>query len=186
MNTYNPMQAAYYAAVAELTSEQAQQFYRNTALEFLYCFGEGLLVLISGTVRLGQLTGDCVHNWLNKQYSGKALAVTQRLLTGVTPIALLPAQTPKPNTSAVSTETTLPRIERNTPLVDRMISVVDTSVIGKPKPKTARSGRWHQCNTNIVFGIDGKTVKELRAMAKEQGYRNTSKLTKAELLGLLA
>jgi hypothetical protein len=70
-------------------------------------------------------------------------------------------------------------------LEERMISVVDSSVTNKPKPKTARSG-LHQCNNNIVFGIDARSVKELRAMAKEQGYRNLSRLTKRELLGLLA
>jgi hypothetical protein len=166
------------AAVAELISSQAQQYYKELTSEFTACFSEGLLTLVAGTVYLGQLSRQYLYEL---ELNARALPDIELpfepplVLSGFVPFGLLE-----------SNNHVAPNKRRRRSLEERMISVVDSSVINKPKPRTARSGQHHQCNSNIVFGIDSRTVKELRAMAKEQGYRNLSKLTKRELLRLLA
>jgi hypothetical protein len=169
MNTYSPVRAA------------AQQYYKELTSEFTACFSEGLLTLVAGTVYLGQLSRQYLYELeLNARALPDIEPPPQLLLNpGFISFGLLPASEP-PRRGLASEPPA-----HSVALVDRMISVVDDSVAGKPKPKTARSG-LHQCNNNIVFGIDARSVKELRAMAKEQGYRNLSRLTKRELLRLLA
>jgi hypothetical protein len=166
MNTqnYNP----FKAVAVELVSPQAQEFYATQTLQALTF----ALIAVTETVRLGYLFGD----WVREQEYKARKEQTQQLLEGFEPYALLACgdedQAPKTKHSTVAAD-----------LVNRMISVVDEVEASKPRPKNRRVGHT---TTSIAFGIDGKTVKELRALAKEQGYRNTSKLTKRELLGLMA
>jgi hypothetical protein len=163
MNTqnYNP----FKAVAVELVSPQAQEFYATQTLRALTF----ALIAVTETVRLGYLFGD----WVREQEYKARKEQAQQLLGGFEPYALLASgDEPKEQTSTISAD-----------LVNRMISVVDEVEASKPRPRNRRVGHT---TTNIAFGIDGKTVKELRVLAKEQGYRNTSKLTKRELLGLMA
>jgi hypothetical protein len=160
MNTqnYNP----FKAVAVELVSPQAQEFYATQTLRALTF----ALIAVTETVRLGYLFGD----WVREQ---EYKARKEQALGGFEPYALLASgDEPKEQTSTISAA-----------LVNRMVSVVNEVEASKPRPRNRRVGHT---TTNIVFGIDGKTVKELRALAKEQGYKNTSKLTKRELLGLMA
>jgi len=166
MNTqnYNP----FKAVAVELVSPQAQEFYATQTLRALTV----ALIAVTETVRLGYLFGDWVREQEYKaRQSRKEQA--QQLLGGFEPYALLASgDEPKEQTSTISAD-----------LVNRMISVVDEVEASKPRPRNRRVGHT---TTNIAFGIDGKTVKELRVLAKEQGYKNTSKLTKHDLLRLMA
>jgi hypothetical protein len=182
MNKYSPFKAAARAAVVELTSTQAQQFYKTRATEDLHLF-------LCFVLTLAAIASLFIDRFVQARLEPNTRAVLA--LTGKVPVALLPpsaeyaAETPKPSTSEVSADQTVRLQSRHqlTTRIDRLISTVNEFEASRPRPKTRRVGFT---STNIVFGIDGKTVKELRAIAKEQGYRNTSKLTKAELLGLLA
>jgi hypothetical protein len=165
MNKYSP----FKAAVVELTSTQAQQYYKEQLVKDVGTTLVWFVTLcVTETIRLGYLTRDWVETIERDATVGllapvREVTKDQHLLTGFKVAGLL---APAPST-----------------LIDRMISVVDEVEASKPRPKNRRVGHT---TTNIAFGIDGKTVKELRALAKEQGYRNTSKLTKRELLGLMA
>jgi hypothetical protein len=180
MNKYSP----FKAAVAELTSTQAQQFYKTRAAEDLHntlCF----------VITLAAIASLLLDRWVQAQQrrSLPHIAVTRLLLLPAAgaptkrlkglglPVGLLAA--PVGTVSAGAGGGAKP----SEALIARMISVVDDVEASRPRPKTRRVGFT---STNIVFGIDGRTVKELRAIAKEQGYRNVSRLSKAELLGLLA
>jgi hypothetical protein len=177
MNTYAPFKAALKAATVELTSTQAQQYYKDQLVKDLGTTLVWFVTLcVTETIRLGSLTRDWVETIERDATTSEVVGLLapvrevtkdQHLLTGFKVAGLLtPAPEQTPST-----------------LIDRMISVVDEVEASKPRPRNRRVGHT---TTNIVFGIDGRTVKELRALAKEQGYKNTSKLTKRELLGLMA
>jgi hypothetical protein len=182
--SYNP----FKAVVIELVSPQAQEFYAAQTLQALTF----ALIAVTETVRLGYLFADWICEQEYKARDKKEPR-SQGLLGGFEPYALLlggdetKEQTTKDQVKLLGgapqpkllTQAQAPC----TDLVNRMISSVDEGESSKPRPKTRRVG---YTSTNIVFGIDGKTVKELRVLAKERGYKNTSKLTKRELLGLLA
>jgi hypothetical protein len=186
MNKYSP----FKAAVAELTSTQAQQFYKTRATEDLHntlCF----------VITLAAIASLLLDRWVQAQQrrSLPHIAVTRLLLlpaAGVPtkrlkglglPVGLLAAPVGTVSAGAALTAGAGGGAKPSEALVARMISVVDDVEASRPRPKTRRVGFT---STNIVFGIDGRTVKELRAIAREQGYRNVSRLSKAELLGLLA
>lgn len=49
-------------AFAALTSPNAIAWYRATAVEVMLCFVEGLVILMAGTCRLGQLAHIALYN----------------------------------------------------------------------------------------------------------------------------
>jgi hypothetical protein len=49
------------AVAAQLSSPEAVAFYKSCALECLYCFGAGLLILIAGTIRTGQILRELIY-----------------------------------------------------------------------------------------------------------------------------
>jgi hypothetical protein len=165
MNKYSPFKAALDAAVVELTSTQAQQYYKTNATEALtatLCF---VVFCVTETIRLGSVFRDWVED-LAQERRPQA----QGLLTGSRVAGLLP---PAEGRVDKLTRDKRPRPKRSATLIDRMVSTVDEVEASSPRPTTRRVGLT-------------STVKELRALAKEQGHRNTSRLTKRELLGLLA
>jgi hypothetical protein len=78
------------AVAAQLSSPEAVAFYKSVALECLYCFCEGLVILIAGTLRAGQITRELIHSAhqvileMNRKPQGIPA------LPGFQPIALLP------------------------------------------------------------------------------------------------
>ncbi len=189
MNTYAPFRAAYLAAAVELTSTQAQQYYKEQLAKDLgTTFVWFVTLFVTETIRLGYVARDYVETIEREATGTTTLEGPLKLLTGFEEVTK--EEQPQHLLTGFKVAGLLapaPRLRTTTKLVkeavDRMISVVDEVELSKPRPKTRRVGHT---STNIVFGIDGKTVKELRVLAKEQGYRNTSKLSKRELLGLLA
>jgi hypothetical protein len=183
MSKYSP----FKAAVAELTSTQAQQFYKTRAAEDLHntlCFVLTLAAIASLLLDRwvqAQQRRSLPHIAGDEQLLLPAAGVPTKRLKGLgLPVGLLAAPV---SAGAALTAGAGGGAKPSEALIARMISVVDDVEASRPRPKTRRVGFT---STNIVFGIDGRTVKELRAIAREQGYRNVSRLSKAELLGLLA
>lgn len=55
------------AAAAQLSSPEAVAWYKSVALECLYCFCEGLVILMAGTLRAGQITRTVLDAWIDAQ-----------------------------------------------------------------------------------------------------------------------
>jgi hypothetical protein len=86
------------SVAAELTSPQAVAFYKSLALECFYCFGTGLLVLMAGTVRAGQILRELIHAGYQTILEMNQSAPTPVLaLAGVSQLALPATTLPHPD-----------------------------------------------------------------------------------------
>jgi hypothetical protein len=79
------------AVAAQLSSPEAVAFYKSVALECLYCFCEGLVILIAGTLRAGQITRELIHSAHQVILEMNCKPQGIPALPGFQPIALLPA-----------------------------------------------------------------------------------------------
>jgi hypothetical protein len=94
---YNPLAHAATTAWGILTTREAIRWYRDTTKSLLaecfLCFCEGLVVLMAGTLRAGQILRELIHSAyqvileVNAPIPTPVLALPQ----GPAPIALLPA-----------------------------------------------------------------------------------------------
>lgn len=93
--TSNPLTHAATTAWGILTTREAIRWYKDTTKSFLaecfLCFCEGLLVLMAGTLRAGQILRELIHAGYQVILEMNAPVPVLALPSGNAPLALLPA-----------------------------------------------------------------------------------------------
>lgn len=152
--SYNPIAHAATTAWGILTTREAIRWYRDTTRSFLtecfLCFCEGLIVLMAGTLRAGQILRELIHSAyqvileINAPIPAPVLALPQ----GSVPIALLPATAmPHPDRTRIARQAIkeVARSLDNMGIWDRGDSVLIppaaiVSATQDVQPKTRRRG----------------------------------------------
>jgi hypothetical protein len=96
-DTYNP----FKSAIAQLSTPEAIAWYKSTAVEVFHCFCEGLLVLMAGTLRAGQILRELIHSahQVILEINTPAPISVLALPGGVAPLALPAVALPHPDRS---------------------------------------------------------------------------------------
>lgn len=135
MSNYNP----FKSAVAQLSTPEAIAWYKSTALETAYCFGEGIVTLAAATLRAGQLFRLFIHVLYETILeASRPAAQPQLCLAGSAPIALLPALCePHPDWQRYV------RRQVKTTMVDSRdwAPMMGDRILVTPVPKKRRGGR---------------------------------------------
>jgi hypothetical protein len=166
MKSYNPFASAFRAAVSELTSDQAKRHYINRAQQDL----QTIFVLI---FQFGCFAYACGAQC--RQFANDAEQPT--LESGCSAIALYSA-----TSSALVSDIFVE------PVTVACVFTVQLKVLPSYQPIALLPAVQDAATMRLSESINrlNMNVKELRALAKQNGIKRYSKLSKSTLLSLLA